>query len=119
MGGHLKGERVGLLGLSYKGNVDDTRESPSWEVIHLLKEKGAHIEIFDPHVPGESTTKTFDDLLSKVKSLVLVTDHREFKAMDYHKLKNAGIKAVIDGRNCLDKEAIKKLGIRYHGIGRD
>jgi len=47
----------------------------------------------------------------------LVTDHKEFKEMDLNKLKENGIKVVIDGRNCLDKVKIKELGIAYHGIG--
>src|SRR3989338_7652981 len=118
IGEKLSGARVGVLGLSYKGNVDDTRESPAWEVIHLLKEKEANVEVFDPHVPAESTAKDIEGLLGKVDSLILVTNHKEFTSMDYTLLRENNIKVVIDGRNCLDKDKIKALGIRYHGIGR-
>jgi len=115
----LRNARVGILGVAYKANVDDTRESPAWEIIHILKEKGAVVEVFDPHVPQESTAASFDRLLEKVECLVLVTDHADFKAMDYNILQERGIKAIVDGRNCLDKERIKALGILYHGIGRE
>ncbi len=118
LGKRISGAKVGVLGLAYKGNVDDTRESPAWEIIHILKGKGAKVEVFDPHVPGESTAKSFDELLDKAEYLVLVTNHNEFREMDYGLLKKKGIKIIIDGRNCLDREKITKLGILYHGIGR-
>ena len=114
----LSGAKVGVLGLAYKGNVDDTRESPAWEVIHILKDKGAKVEVFDPYVPSESSAQSLGDLFGKVEYVVLVTNHSQFKEMDYSLLKKSGIKVVIDGRNCLDKEKITSLGILYHGIGR-
>ena len=114
----IKGAKVGVLGVAYKGNVDDTRESPAHEVINVLKTKGADVFIFDPHVAKESNVKDLDELLNKSDYVVLVTEHKEFKAMDLDKLKKHKILVVIDGRNCLDKEKIKSMGIAYHGIGR-
>jgi len=114
----IKGAKVGILGLAYKANVDDTRESPAFEVINALKTKGAEVFIFDPHVKNSSNVKDLDELLNKSDYVVLVTDHKEFKSMDLEKLKKHKILAVIDGRNCLDKEKIKSMGILYHGIGR-
>ena len=114
----IKGAKVGVLGVAYKGNVDDTRESPAHEVINVLKTKGADVFVFDPHVPKESNVKDLDELLNKSDYVVLVTDHKEFKQMDLEKLKKHKIHAIIDGRNCLDKEKIKSMGILYHGIGR-
>ena len=114
----VKGAKVGVLGLAYKGNVDDTRESPSFEVINILKTKGADVFVFDSHVKAGSNVKDLDELLNKSDYIVLVTDHKEFKQMDLEKLKKHKILVVIDGRNCLDKEKIKSMGILYHGIGR-
>ncbi|MBI2655707.1 nucleotide sugar dehydrogenase [Candidatus Woesearchaeota archaeon] len=114
----VKGAKVGVLGLAYKGNVDDIRESPAFEVINILNTKGADVFIFDPHVKAGSNVKDLDELLNKSDYLVLVTDHREFKSVDLEKLKKHKILVVIDGRNCLDKEKIKSMGIAYHGIGR-
>jgi UDP-N-acetyl-D-glucosamine dehydrogenase len=114
----IKGAKVGVLGLAYKGNVDDVRESPSFEVINILKTKGSDVFVFDPHVKTGSNVNNLDELLNKSDYIVLVTDHKEFKQMDLEKLKKQKILAVIDGRNCLDKEKIKSMGILYHGVGR-
>jgi len=114
----IKGTKVGVLGLAYKGNVDDTRESPSWEVLSLLKKKESIIEIYDPFVKESSTVKNIDEFFSKVEAVVLVTDHTEFKSMDYGLIKRNNVRVIVDGRNCLDKEKIKSAGALYHGIGR-
>ena len=114
----IKGAKVGVLGLAYKANVDDTRESPAFEVINILKTKGAEVFIFDPHAKKGSNVNDLDELLQKSDYIILVTDHYEFKNMDLNKLKKYKILVIIDGRNCLDKEKIKQMGILYHGIGR-
>ena len=114
----IKGAKVGVLGLAYKANVDDIRESPALEVINVLKAKGADVFVFDQHIRKGSNVNDFDELLNKSDYIILVTDHSEFKNMDLEKLKKNKILIVIDGRNCLDKEKIKSMGILYHGIGR-
>jgi UDP-N-acetyl-D-glucosamine dehydrogenase len=118
MGKGIAGAKVGVLGLAYKANVDDMRESPAIEVIRALREKKADVAVFDPHVLSQSTAKSIKEMLEFSDYLILVTDHREFKEIPVADLKKNGILAIIDGRNCLDKEAIKKLGIAYHGVGR-
>src|SRR3989344_1784110 len=114
----LRGAKVGLLGLAYKANVDDIRESPAFEIINVLKTKSTDVFVFDPHVRKGSNVKDLDELLNKSDYLILVTDHSEFKNMDLNLLKKNKILILIDGRNCLDKEKIKSMGILYHGIGR-
>ena len=114
----IRGAKVGILGLAYKANVDDVRESPSFEIINLLKTKNADVYVFDPHVKKGSNVKDIDELLNKSDYIILATDHKEFKEMDFIKLKKNKILVVIDGRNCLDKDKIKSMGILYHGIGR-
>ncbi|MAG92114.1 hypothetical protein CMO83_05555 [Candidatus Woesearchaeota archaeon] len=114
----IKDAKVGVLGLAYKANVDDIRESPSAEIVETLKNKGAEVFVFDPNVKKESNVRDFDELLSKSDYIVLATDHKEFRNMDLSKLEKNKISIVIDGRNCLDKEKIKSMGIAYHGIGR-
>jgi len=114
----VKGAKVGMLGLAYKANVDDIRESPAHEVLNLLKTKGADVYVYDPHVKTGSNVKDLDELLNKSDYIILVTDHNEFRQMDLEKLNKNRILVVIDGRNCLDKEKIKSMGISYHGIGR-
>lgn len=115
----VNGTRVGVLGLSYKANVDDVRESPAFKVIKHLEEHGAKVETFDPHVKKRSSVKTLEALLRKSDALVLVTDHKEFKeTITPALLKKHGIKVIIDGKNCLNKVTFTKSGIIYKGIGR-
>lgn len=114
----FKGTTIGVLGLSYKANVSDLRESPVKELVKLLKKNKASVSIFDPYVLEKSTVKNLAELFKKSDAILLATDHDEFKKIDSALFKKYGIKVVIDGKNCLDKEAIKKLGIIYKGIGR-
>lgn len=114
LGHAVQGAKVGVLGLAYKGNIDDTRESPALKVIELLKKKNAEVYVYDPYV--KSDVRSLLELIEKVDYLILVTDHKEFKEMDLELLKE--IKLIIDGRNCLDKEKIVSMGVRYKGIGR-
>lgn len=115
----VNGTKVGVLGLSYKANIDDVRESPAFKVIKHLEKHGAKVETFDPHVKKRSSVKTLEALLKKSQALVLVTDHAEFKeAITPALLKKHGIRVIIDGKNCLDRTAFAKFGIIYKGIGR-
>jgi len=113
----IQGAKIGVLGLAYKANVDDTRESSALKIINTLKEKGADILVFDPYIKKDSNVNDLNELMQKSDYIILVTDHDEFKNMDLNKLKENDIKIVIDGRNCLKKEDIKTMGILYHGIG--
>jgi nucleotide sugar dehydrogenase len=115
----LNGTYVGVLGLSYKANIDDVRESPAFKVIKHLTKHGAKVETFDPHVKKRSSMKTLEAILKKSEALILVTDHKEFKeTLTPALLKKHGIKVIIDGKNCLDKASFNKSRIIYKGIGR-
>lgn len=114
----MKGTVVGVLGVAYKANVDDVRESPSLKIIKHIEKHGATVLVFDPHIPERSNVKNLEELLRKSKAIVLVTDHDEFKTLSPGIFKKYGIKVVIDGKNCFDKVAIRNSGIIYKGIGR-
>lgn len=115
----VNGTRVGVLGLSYKANIDDVRESPAFKVIKHLKKHGAEVTTFDPHVKKKSDVTTLEELLATSQALVLVTDHQEFKdALTPELLNKYGIKVIIDGKNCLDRTSFQNAGITYKGIGR-
>ena len=118
LGKSIKGAKVGVLGLAYKANVDDIRESPAFDIIGILKAKGADVFVFDSHVKKGINVKNLDELLNKSDYVILATDHNEFKNIDLNQFKKHKILVVIDGRNCLDKEKINSMGILYHGIGR-
>lgn len=117
-GKSIQDTSVGLLGVSYKADVGDLRESPALEIIELLKKNGAKLDIYDPFVPSLSTVKNIDELLEKTEALVLATGHNEFKKIPPEKFREYGISLIVDGMNCLDKDKILALGIKYKGIGR-
>ncbi|KKQ51435.1 MAG: Nucleotide sugar dehydrogenase [Parcubacteria group bacterium GW2011_GWD2_38_11] len=114
----LKGTTVGVLGLSYKANVGDLRESPSFELIKLLEKNGAKVVTFDPFVPAMSSAKSIDELLEKSEAILLATNHQEFIDIPVEKFVQNNIKVITDGKNCLNKSEIQKYGIIYKGIGR-
>jgi UDP-N-acetyl-D-glucosamine dehydrogenase len=103
----LKGSRVLVLGLAYKKNVDDLRESPSVRIIELLRERGAQVEYHDPFCPRITQMRHKPSYLLEMESVdlalgvaqadavVIVTDH---DAIDYEKLV-CDAKLVIDTRN--------------------
>ncbi len=82
----VRGSRVVVLGVAYKRDVNDVRESPALDVIGLLQEKGAHVQYHDPHIPrirleGEATMDSSvysDALLEAADCVVIVTDHRVY-----------------------------------------
>jgi len=114
----MKGTAVGVMGLSYKANVDDLRESPAIKIISELKKKGAKIVRYDPYIPSLSDVKDLKTFLQKSQAIILVTNHKEFLEIDPKEFKKNKIAAIVDGMNVLPAEKIKKLGIKYHGIGR-
>ena len=113
----LKKTPIALLGLSYKENVDDLRESPSLVIEKILREKGAKVVRFDPYFPKLSDAKTLTQALRRSEAVVLATHHQEFLDLDSKEFKKKGTLVIVDGRNCLNSNKIKRLGIKYHGIG--
>lgn len=109
---------VALLGLSYKANVADLRESPSKEIAQIMKERNIKFVTFDPYFPEKSTYSTLEEVLENSNGVLLATAHNEFLELSGSELKAYGAKFVVDGRNKLDKEDIIKHNIIYKGIGR-
>ncbi|MFQ5911168.1 MAG: UDP binding domain-containing protein, partial [Thermoplasmata archaeon] len=114
----VKGASIAILGLAYKGGIDDTRESPAFRIIAQLEDLGADLTIFDPYVLHRSTVKELDKALERKDCIVVVTDHPTFRDISAEVLKEKVVKAVVDGRNILDKERIERGGMVYKGIGR-
>ncbi|MFA5359800.1 MAG: nucleotide sugar dehydrogenase [Patescibacteria group bacterium] len=114
----VKGTKIGILGLSYKANVGDLRESPSLKIKKILEKKGAVIETYDPYLPELSTVKNLNEILKKTEAILLAANHDEFKQITAEKLKSNKVFVVVDGKNCLDKKSIQKIGVFYRGIGR-
>jgi nucleotide sugar dehydrogenase len=118
LGEKLEGTKVALLGLSYKANISDLRESPALKIAQLLIDEGVYLKTFDPFIKERSTAATLSEALKDVKAVVVATAHDAFKSLSPIALKELGIAVVVDGRNCLDKEEFLDGGLRYRGIGR-
>ncbi len=114
----LRDMTVGVLGVAYKANIGDMRESPALEIISILKKKAKKVEIFDPYCLNESTVKNLDELFQKVDVIVLATNHKEFLGIASDVLEKNNISVIIDGKNCLDKKSFKDSPVEYKGIGR-
>jgi UDP-N-acetyl-D-glucosamine dehydrogenase len=101
----LRGSRVHVLGVAYKRDIDDVRESPALDVMHLLKSRGAIVSYSDPYVPsirvdGVALPATpVEDALEAADCLVIVTDHAAFEFEEI--VKRAAI--IVDTRNALKK----------------
>ncbi len=114
----IKNTPIALLGLSYKANVGDLRESPSVILKSILLEKQAATFVYDPFFPEHSNVESLEKALENSYAVVLATDHNIFKEkLTPEFLLKYNIRIVIDGKNCLDKENIIKAGILYKGIG--
>lgn len=114
----LKGTTVAVLGVSYKPDIDDCRQSPSFEIIRILKEYGADVRIFDPFALSKSTHTSIESALNGATAAVVATGHSVFKELTPDDFVKNGIKVVVDGRNCLPKEKFVKAVIIYKGVGR-
>lgn len=114
----IKNTNVVVLGLAYKANVGDDRESPSYGIIKELKRRGAKVETYDPYVLNKSTLKTLEEALRFAEVIIIATNHKIFKELSPTTLKKHDIEVVVDGKNCLDKDEFIRKGIIYKGIGR-
>lgn len=115
----VKQLKVGLLGLAYKKNVSDIRNSPAVKTLTLLKKQSITVQTFDPFIPKRSDAASLSGILSTSNAILLTCDHTKMvRELTPQRLRTAGIKIVIDGRNALNMPAIVQTGIVYYGIGK-
>lgn len=114
----LKGTEVALLGLAYKRDVPDLRESPALVIRDALAQAGAKVRTFDPNILGVSSAKSLREALEGAAAVVIATDHALIRELTCATLRQFGVKVVVDGRNCLDRDSFEGSGIAYRGIGR-
>jgi nucleotide sugar dehydrogenase len=110
--------KVTVLGLAYKGNIDDDRESPSYAIIKHLKDLNAEVCVYDPYLPDKSTVKNLEKALDGADLVILATPHDEFKQLTPEDFKQKNIKVLVDGKNMFDKKTFIESGLIYIGIGR-
>jgi len=115
----LKGTKVTVLGVAYKKNVDDPRESPFYEVRELLLKKGVNLTVYDSWISGDNTVDSLDEALDGAQAIVIVTEHADMiEGLKQYNLNASAVEVIVDGRNCLSAESIAEQNILYRGIGR-
>jgi UDPglucose 6-dehydrogenase len=126
----LRGKKLAVLGLAFKGETDDIRESPAIDLVEMLLAEGCSITAYDPaamerakaELPPSAQMKYAPDSYAAAEdadALLILTDWREFAALDLHKL-NATMRypIVIDGRNMYDPHSMIEHGFTYMSVGR-
>jgi len=123
----IKGKSIGVLGISFKPNTDDTRDSPPITIMNNLVNLGAKVKAYDPIVKNTPETLnskvlicgSTEDIFRDSDLLILATEWEEFKDLNYKEngklMKDMNF---IDGRNFLDKDEMISYGFNYLGIGR-
>lgn len=110
---------VAVLGLAFKGNIDDMRESPSTIVIDELQKLGLNVVSYDPHIKENkhaTQTQNLEEATKNADILLFLTDHNEFKTIDVTTIQ-AKNKIVFDTKNCLDRGAWESAGYEFHLLG--
>ena len=125
--GDLGGKHIGVLGLSFKPETDDMRESPAIDIIAELVRRGATIKAFDPVAMDEARHCLPDidyaedeyDAISGADLLLIITEWNQFRALDMEKVKGL-LKApkIADLRNIYEPDDMRELGFEYVGVGR-
>ena len=126
--GSIRGKTIAVLGLTFKSNTDDVRESASIEIIEMLIAKGARIKGYDPIgsknakkiMPELTIEESIDKTIKNADAIVLATEWDEFKHVDWEQLRPLLKQPIlIDARNLLDPNKIRQMGYSYECIGRN
>jgi UDPglucose 6-dehydrogenase len=125
--GDLRGKTIGVLGLSFKPETDDMRESPAIDIIHTMIQRGATVKAFDPvamdeakhFITGLEYATDEYDAIDGADALVIITEWNQFRALDMERVKQL-LKApkVADLRNIYEPSDMRELGFDYVGVGR-
>ena len=127
--GSLRGKRLAVLGLAFKGGTDDVRNSPAIKVINVLRREGAGIVAFDPAAIGRAREILGDEVgyaadpyeaLRGAEALLILTDWKEFESLDLARVRESlASPVVIDGRNLFSREQMMQARLNYFSIGRE
>ncbi|MGD9812001.1 MAG: UDP-glucose/GDP-mannose dehydrogenase family protein [Sphingobium sp.] len=127
MGGDVRGKTVAVLGLTFKPNTDDMRDSPAIAVIQTLQDAGATVRAYDPE-GMEQAQKVLDNVtyctgtyeaIEGADALALVTEWDAFRALDLGRVKSLLSEPIIvDLRNIYPRDMIEDAGFVYHAVGR-
>ncbi len=121
--GTLQGKKIAALGLAYKPDVDDLRESPAVKVVQSLIGWGAQVKAWDPFKPGQvingvEVSSSAESALRNAEAILLLVNHTEFRGFNpTHLLKTIPARIVIDCVNGWDPDLWKKAGYQFHRLG--
>ncbi|MEO8723550.1 MAG: UDP-glucose/GDP-mannose dehydrogenase family protein, partial [Sphingobium sp.] len=127
MGGDVRGKTVAVLGLTFKPNTDDMRDSPAIAVVQTLQDGGAKVRAYDPE-GTEQAKLVLDNVeyctgayaaMEGADALVIVTEWDAFRALDMDRVKGLLSEPIIvDLRNIYPRDVVEKAGFTYHAVGR-
>lgn len=125
--GELKDKKIGVLGLAFKNDTDDVRESAALDIVSWLIKEGAQIKAYDPQaetnakiaLPELTTCPIPEETAQEADAILIVTEWPQFKNLDWVNMKNKmNQPIVLDGRNLLDPKKMRGLGFIYISVGR-
>lgn len=107
---------ISIFGVAYKGDIDDTRETPAIPLIQLAEKNGYNVRIYDPYVNNfKYTLSCMGDATKGSDCIIVLTDHSSFKQLDPTTIfTNMRSKNILDTRNIVDKDKWVKEGFKYH-----
>ncbi|OAG27949.1 UDP-glucose dehydrogenase family protein [Thermodesulfatator autotrophicus] len=129
MCGDISGKTIAVLGLAFKPNTSDVRESPALDIIEKLVAEGAKVQAYDPiaeeefrkakpNLPVEYASDPYE-AAEGAHCLLILTEWNEFRYLDLEKIKGLMAEpAIVDARNIYEPARMQKLGFRYTGMGR-
>jgi UDPglucose 6-dehydrogenase len=125
--GDVRGRTIGMLGLSFKPETDDTRESPALAIVRALQARGARVQAYDPQAM-DAVRKELPELTlcsdayqacRGAEALVIVTEWNQFRMLDLERVKTLLARPVIvDLRNIYDPAPMRAAGFEYVCVGR-
>jgi len=125
--GDISGKRIGVLGLSFKPETDDMRESPAIDIIKAIIKLGGTVKAFDPvamdeakhYIDGIEYAADEYEAIDGADALVIITEWNQFRALDMAKVKML-LKSpkIADLRNIYEPADMRALGFEYIGVGR-
>lgn len=129
MGKKITGARISIMGLAFKGETDDVRQSVAIHVVKTLSRMNARIVGYDPYVSEENTLRVFGKLMiqrdpfaaaKQSDCLVITADHKQLREINLSQLAACVNKpaALVDGRNVFDSTSVVKAGFIFKGVGR-
>lgn len=122
--GELSGRKVAILGLAFKADVDDLRESPAVELAHLLINQGARLTAYEPYkpnanLPGISMHNNLDQLIQESELIIVAVAHRQFRSLNPENYSNfENERKIFDAVNIWNKSDWEVAGFKYDGLAK-